>query len=340
MKKVGCIISFCLLVLASCNQNQEQKEDTKVLEQPQAEINASKKPLQIEIIRLEQEIFKKKSRRDIKLLFDQNTYFAEKFLKKDQYPHDSVLVNAFYNLSVNKSLDTLFQTTENVFGDFYEIGLELENALLNIQKFDPKFKIPKIYTIITGMGNDLYVDDSIIVIGLDFFLAEKSQYKPQLPLYMLKRYRKEYIVPMIVTLISSKYNESDYLDNSMIAEMVYFGKSYYFLNQIMPDVNDTIIAGYENKVLKDVVKNQDLIWAHFIEKNLLFETKNEVVTRYTGERPITYEIGNNCPGRIGRWLGWEIVKAYVDRNDVDLKKLMKQKDAKALFYKSKYKPKK
>ena len=338
MKKLTCIVSFLILFLSNCDKKNELKEKIEKTTFNSNENKDIQKPLSLKIKRIEKQIFEAKSRKEIKNILNENKYFSEKFLKRSQYPHDSILVNSFFNLGNDKNLDSLYQTSNKVFKDFYEIGLELENALKNIQKFDSKFKIPKIFTIITGFGNDLYVDDSIIVIGLDFFLAENSKYKPQLPNYMLKRYRKEYIVPMIVTLISSKYNESDYLDNSMVAEMIYFGKSYQFLSEMMPEKNDTIIAGYDYKVLKDVEKNQNLIWAHFIEKKLLFETKNETVTRYTGERPTTFEIGNNCPGRIGRWLGWHIVKSYLDKNRTDLKQLMKQKDAKTIFYKSKFKP--
>ena len=40
------------------------------------------------------------------------------------------------------------------------------------------------------------------------------------------------------------------------------------------------------------------------------------------ERPKTLEIGDKCPGRIGEWLGWEIVNRYVDEEGIDLATLM------------------
>jgi hypothetical protein len=343
MKCKHVLLSILMIIVWSCTE--ESKKDTgrntlERIEKEQEIENDVKKPLSFKIIRIEQKVFKYKNKDSIAKAIQEHPYFANKFLQRNQYPHDSVLINTLFKLSLNPAIDTLYQTTQSVFDDMYDIGLELEILFDNLKKFDPKFKIPKIYTMLTGMGHDMMVDDSIIVIGLDFFLAEKSKYKPQLPLYMLKRYRKEYIVPMIASLISTKYNENDYLDNSMIAEMVYYGKSYYFVKEMLPNIEDTILVGYGKEVLKDVIKNQDIIWAHFVEKSLLFETKHDIVTKYTGERPSVFEIGSNCPGRIGRWLGYEIVKSYVKKNEPTLRQLMATKDARSIFYKSGYKPKK
>lgn len=323
--------------ILSCSDKKNNTE-TAPLQNIEKTEQSAKKPLGIEIYRLEQDIFNAKSKLEIKKILDKHLYFSEKFLKRSQYPHDSILVNAFYELAVNPSMDSIFQITQDVFGDLYDLGSQLEAAFEEIKKVDPKFRAPKVYTVMTGMGNDMFVNDSIVVIGLEFFLAENCKYKPQLPLYMLKRYRKEYIVPMIIAIISGKYNETDYLDNTLAAEMIYFGKSYYFMEKILGNVPDSLIAGYEQSVLDDVKKNNKIIWAHFIEKNLLYETKNEVTNRYVGERPITYEIGNKCPGRIGRWLGWQIVRSYAEKTDVSLMEVMKEKDAKKILSKSKYKP--
>jgi hypothetical protein len=45
------------------------------------------------------------------------------------------------------------------------------------------------------------------------------------------------------------------------------------------------------------------------------------------------------PGRIGVWMGWQIVNSYMKHNDVSLQELLKI-DEDIIFTKSKYKPKK
>jgi hypothetical protein len=58
-----------------------------------------------------------------------------------------------------------------------------------------------------------------------------------------------------------------------------------------------------------------------------------------GERPNVYEIGEKCPGRIGAWVGWEIVRAYMANNPrVTLQELMEEDNPKKIFTLSKYRP--
>jgi len=55
----------------------------------------------------------------------------------------------------------------------------------------------------------------------------------------------------------------------------------------------------------------------------------------------TIQVGEKCPGRIGQWIGWEIVKEYMKENkEVSLPELMDMGDAQRLFKESGYKPKK
>ena len=52
------------------------------------------------------------------------------------------------------------------------------------------------------------------------------------------------------------------------------------------------------------------------------------------------EIDNESPGRVGAWIGWQIVRSYAENHpDVKLQDLLAL-DAKTLFEQSKYKPKK
>ena len=57
------------------------------------------------------------------------------------------------------------------------------------------------------------------------------------------------------------------------------------------------------------------------------------------ERPNVFEIGNKCPGRIGAWLGWEIVNEYSKNNNaLSLQEIMANPDAQDILNKAKYNP--
>lgn len=329
-------LAFVSFLLGNIGCSTQEKKEDKIMMDKSKEIN-----LNIPVVRLEQEIFKDKSKVGIQQFLKNHPAFNKKYFGKF-FPNDDVTVAELYKGINNPSVDTLYQNTQEVFGDMSDLKLQFEEASKRIMAVYPKHKPQQLNTFISGMGfwgGDMYVDDSLVVISLDFFLGKASKYEPNLPLYILKRYRKEYIIPYIVTLIGNKYSKTDFLDNSLVAEMIYYGKVYYFLEQVMPEIHDTILTGYTKVELEEVESHQDVIWSHFIEKKVLFETKHEITNKYVGERPNTTEIGNKCPGRIGRWLGWQIVKRYIEQNSkANLVDLMNEKDAKKIFNESKYKP--
>ena len=293
----------------------------------------------ITIERSEIELFKNKTKEGIRAYLQKDRLLANKFFNLNQYPNDSLIINSLYNTLNHPSLDTVYRETQAVFGDMKDIEAQFEDAFRNIKYYYPDFHIPKVKTIITGLNNDLYVSDSLIVIGLDFFLGPKGSYIPNIPNYVLKRYQKQYLVSIIVALISQKYNQVNMLDKTLLAEMLYYGKSYEFVKTMMPCTSDTIILGYDKQEVIDCDAFETVIWANFVQNNLLFKTDHFTTNKYVGESPKTYEIGDKCPGRIGRWVGWKIIQKYRKLNEnVKLQDIMKDKDAKKLFEASKYKP--
>ncbi len=84
------------------------------------------------------------------------------------------------------------------------------------------------------------------------------------------------------------------------------------------------------------------MWRYFIEKELLYSTDPKLGARFITPAPFSkfyLEIDNESPGMLGRYLGWKIVRAYMEKNDTDVQRLMIT-DAEEIFTNSKYKPKK
>ena len=250
-----------------------------------------------------------------------------------------LLVNSLYQLIQNVYMDTLYQEVQHIFKDFSTIKQQLESAFRYIRYYYPSYHIPKIATFITGMGSDIYADDSLIVIGLDFFLGQGAKFRPHLPQYILKNYQPAYVVPKVMFGISQQFNAMNSDDGTLLADMIDYGKSCYFTQSVMPYTADSLIIGYTAQQLAAAQQNQSIIWEHFILHKLLYETNHLVIDKYISERPFTLEIGQECPGRIGIWLGWAIVKKYMALHQfMSLPDLMHNADAQSIFMQSKYRP--
>ena len=69
----------------------------------------------------------------------------------------------------------------------------------------------------------------------------------------------------------------------------------------------------------DIIKkmqeeNEQKAWDVIISKKLLYSTAPSDVEQMLSPAPATTIINANAPGRAGRYFGYKIVKAYLDKN--------------------------
>lgn len=296
-------------------------------------------PVQLEVERLEVELFESKSAKDVESFLSQHKDFSQFFLHSDQYPHDSILSASIFKLIQTPSIDTLYQEANEAFKDFDLIITDLESAMGRLKAYYPQTQTPKIQTAVTGLYNDMFITNEHIMIGLDFFVGKNASFKPQqIPDYILRRYTPDHLAASIMQFISSQYILPGKGD-AMLVEMIDYGKSFYLLSKILPCTPESILIGYTDEEWGDIFKNEEIIWANFVQNEWLFETNHGVKQKFLGERPNVYEIGDKCPGRIGRWLGWQIVNAYAKNADISVQDLMRETDHNKIFTQSGYKPK-
>ena len=300
------------------------------------EIDVSNIKVNVNILRFDESMMKLQNKDEIKAFLQKNTSFVNQFYQTS--PEDTALVNRIDLICHNNDTRVFYEDTKKSFGDLADLKKELETAFKHIKFYYPDFKEPQIITTFMALDLELMVSENMIVIPLETFLGPKARYRPQYPEYLLQRFDKPYIVPSILTLLSKKYNRIDQKDRSLMGDMVYYGKSYEFTRAMLPDVADSLVIAYSNEAMTKTWNSQDLVWAYFLEKKLLFETNDRVKEQYLGDRPKVFEIGEDCPGRIGQWLGWRIVSRYRTENpSISLVDLMENANARDIFEKSKYK---
>jgi hypothetical protein len=271
----------------------------------------------------------------------ENPFVADYFFERRRYISDSIVANNMVNIFSNPSYqDTLYQQMEATFGDFTDLRSEFQEAFQYYKHYYPDVAVPELEIVLAGLQKDLFVSDSLVSIAADYFLGSDAAYVPNgIPEYILMRYEKEYIVPMTMLLLTQKQNQTDQSDQTLLADMIFYGKSYYMTKMTMPCTADSLLIGYTAKEMNDINKNEHIIWANFLENDLLYETSHFMKNKFIGERPKTFEISQQCPGRIGIWVGWQIIKSYMKNNpEVNLQELMKNTDVQQIFSKSKYKP--
>lgn len=269
--------------------------------------------------------------------FASNRKEQEYFYTIFAYRTDEQLLEDNYKLLQNPFVDTLYQEVINLV-NVGKISYELDQAYSRVKKFYPEFKAPKVQTVYSGFGKDIYFSDTLLILGLDYYLGEQASYRPNVYDYLRVRLTPDHLVPQLLQFTSLKFNETNQGKRTILEEMIYYGKAMEFTKQMLPCVSDSLIIGYSRQELADATVSEGVIWSHFIDNKLLYDDDPSKITRYIDERPNVLEIDKRCPGRIGQWLGWQIVKAYREETGVDFIELMNETDAQKILTRSKYRP--
>lgn len=293
----------------------------------------------ISVSRLEGALFSKKSTAEITQMLSNERSFSDLFLDAREYPNDSILAKKIYDLIQNPSIDTLYDESVAEFEDISSIIEPLELAVGKLQTIYPETKTPRVITAVTGLYRDLYYSDSLIIVGLDFFIGKEATFKPvDIPVFMLYRYDKTHL-PAIIIKAMSGAQVTNGKSGTLLSEMIDFGKTYYLASRLAPSIPDSVFLGYTTQDMEVIRDNEPIIWANFIENKVLYETSHIIKRKFLGERPNVYEISQQCPGRIGAWVGWKIVEQYMSNNkDVTIQQLLEDADNDKIFKLSGYKP--
>ncbi len=256
---------------------------------------------------------------------------------------DSVLktiplfINAYK--PIQDSVDAHFRDIEK---QFAVVG----RGLKYVHYYFPDYTLPKKIITFTGpvesYGNVL--TSSGLAIGLQLYLGKNfpayhTQYVEDIyPGYISRRFEPEYIP---VNCMKNIINDM-FVDSSnrlpLVQQMIEAGKRLYVLEHFLPETADTLITGYTKQQLDGCEKNENLIWAYFVQNDLLFATDPSIIRDYMNDAPKTQALGDASPGFIGQFVGWKIVQKWMDENTkVSLQELM-ETPAKKIYDEAKYKP--
>jgi gliding motility-associated lipoprotein GldB len=236
----------------------------------------------------------------------------------------------------------LYTEVQKKYSNFGSVQKELEVLFKHIKYNFPQTKTPKVVTVISEMDYNKKViyTDSLVIISLELYLGKEHKFY-QFPKYLKQNFEQNQILPDVVSSFSIQ-RISPVSDKNLLSQMIYFGKQLYLKDVLLPEYNDAVKMGYTLEEIKWCEENESYMWRYFIENEMLYSDDQKLANRFINPAPFSkfyLEIDNESPGRVGAWMGWQIVRSYIKNNEVSLVQVL-QLNAKELFEKSKYKPKK
>ena len=268
------------------------------------------------------------------------------FKVKENYPYlfPKEFTDSLSLAKINdKDEQELFVETQKQFADFSTEKNELLTLFKYIKYYNPKFKAPDVITMLTNIDyeNRVIYADSLLLVSLDVYLGKYHRFYKDFPKYIKENNTKEHIVVDVAkSIIDSQTLPST--KRRFIDKVIYEGKKMYLLDSYLPFISEKLKTGYSSDKLNWAKANEEEIWMYFIDRELLFSTDVKLKKRFLEDAPFSkfyMEQDQLSPGKIGVWVGWQIVHSFMKNNDVSLQKLLVT-DEDIIFKKSKYKPKK
>ena len=226
---------------------------------------------------------------------------------------------------------------------------QLQTLFKNLHYYFPAYELPKkiIYFIgpLDGFGNSIGAD--YMAIGLQMFLGDTSswyqseQIKKYFPPYMSRNFTPRFIPITAAKNLLQDIAPNSNLTQGLIIEMIEMGKRQYILKKVLPENNDADLFGYSASQYAATIKAEQDIWNYLLKMNLVYAKDPKVASQLLNEGPFSLYFGNEIPGNVGIFIGYQIVKSWMEqqseKEQSNLIALL-QLPAEKIFAESKYKP--
>lgn len=312
------LIIFISFLLLNCNTKSSVEKEIDGV------------PMEVELIRFDKE-FAEATPSNLSVLKAKYPFFFP-----TQF-HDSIWVQ--------KMTDTLQQQLDAEVAKKFPSEEILENEFRSIfqhiKYYFPQFKSPTVVTTTSDVDyqNKIILSDSLLIIAIDNYLGSEHPFYGGIKKYIAQNLNESQLGPDIATAYAQQLIVKP-RQRTLLAQMIFFGKELYLKDLWLPDSTDAEKIGYTEAQLTWARENESEMWRYFVEKEILYSTSVKLPAQFINPAPFSkfyLEIDNESPGMTGRFLGWQIVRSYMENNEASVPQLM-IKNTEELFKESKYKP--
>lgn len=242
----------------------------------------------------------------------------------------------------DESMMTLHEDVQSEYENLDQIKGLLSDAFAHYMYHFPDSTIPEIVFNISALNYAIVATPNTLGIGLDMFLGADYPIYPMvgLPQYMYKNMKPEQVVPQAIKGWLQSMYETIAERNNLLDYMVFEGKLLYATDALLRNTSDSVKIGFSPDAMNWCSTYEARIWAHLVDQELLYTAEYMDINKWINQAPFVAGIPKDSPGRLGQWVGWKIVRNYMENNpEVSILQLMENQNSQDILARSKYKPK-
>lgn len=287
------------------------------------------------------------------LLFNANPFILDKELEPHTETYafflgeglqDAEQQERLYNYVTDPFLIELYMDSEDMQEETDGLRASLTKTFRYYTYHFPEEPLPDIYTYISGIDHHVPVifTDGHLIIGVDNYLGHDYEYydKAGIPKYLSHWMRPESIVPDVARALADHHlTESSAAPETLLEHMIHEGKKQFFLDCMLPHTHDSLKINYTERQLAWMEQNLGRAWAYKLDNELLYRDDRDLVQRFIRKAPFTAPFSRSSAPQTGVYLGWQIVREYMERNpDTGLQDLLAEEDARKILTEARFRP--
>ncbi len=170
--------------------------------------------------------------------------------------------------------------------------------------------------------------DSAVTIAPESYLNPETKIISSIPKNQLYEWQKERMdlqyLERDIAFNWIQMHLFDEIDKQLAQHIIQAGKILYITNACFPVAEERYILRYSDKDWTWAEQNEDLTWDYLVKEQLLFKNNRKDKANFLNAGPTTVGLPDESPDRMGQFLGYKMVKGFMEENkEVSLQELLK-----------------
>lgn len=206
--------------------------------------------------------------------------------------------------------------TDSAFVSLEDFEVRLGKILHRAGKEGLKIPVRRYCAVAWGRSEAVLFNGETVFIALNHYLGPDSPAYGDWPAYRRQNKRPEmmsYDIAEALVGTAYPYTAQEGQGN-VLGRMIYEGALTEAKMRLVPDAMPAQAMGFTDRQLKDITDNRQLIWQKMVGEKMLYSTDEDLMDRLFALLPHSTPISPSAPGRTARFIGYEIVRSYLDKN--------------------------
>ncbi len=241
---------------------------------------------------------------------------------------DTAFIKSITQYKNDPGIQKIEKRIKEKFNNLEKHKLQINEGLKHLKYHFPKGKIPENIVFMNSLlQSNAFCTEKEIGIGLDRYLGQKIDVIKELPSEPFYDWIKESMDVQFLerdalcSWIITHYIEED--KGTLAESIIRWGKIIYLTEASFPNYEKNIIIRYSINDYNWAIKNEYTFWKYLVDQKLLFKNNELDKANLLKEAPFTTGLPNESPDRFAQFIGWQIVRNYMSKNEITLEQLLK-----------------